>query len=80
MSPLDLIQWSLAGAGAIVAIGIALAVATVALARALAIVRAALQSSPNNEMGQGMATLAENLSQSAAVASHSLIKRLDSAR
>jgi hypothetical protein len=80
VSPLDLILWSLAGAGAIVAIGLALAVATVALARALATVRSALQSSPHNEMGQGLAALAENLSQGAAGASRSLIKRLDSAR
>ena len=80
MSPLDLILWSLAGAGAIVAIGVALAIATVALARAMAVVRSALQASPRNEMGQSLAALAENLNQSAAGASRSLISRLDSGR
>jgi hypothetical protein len=80
VTPLDLIFWSLAGAGAIVALGVASAVATVALARAMVVVRSALQSNPNNEMGQGLATLAETLSQGAVGASSRLIKRLDSIR
>lgn len=43
MNPLDLIMWSLAGATAIIAVGIALAVAIVALAMALVVVRSAFR-------------------------------------
>jgi hypothetical protein len=78
VNPLDLILWSLAGAGAIVAIGIAVSVAIVALARALVVVRSALRANPESVMGRRLAALAENLNDGAAGASRGLTNRLDS--
>ncbi|MGA3056687.1 MAG: hypothetical protein ABSE70_01425 [Candidatus Limnocylindrales bacterium] len=80
MSPLDLTYWSLAGAAAIVVIGIAVAVAVVALARALVVVQSALDLEPDNELGQGMAAMADSLTEGAAGASSSFLRRLDSVR
>jgi hypothetical protein len=80
VSPLDLLQWSLAGAGAIMAIGIGVAVALVALARALVVVHWSLRSQPDNEIGQGMAAMGDTLTEGAVGASRSLVKHLDSVR
>lgn len=78
MYPLDLLQWSLAGAAAIMAIGIAVAVALVALARAFVVIHWSLRSHPDNEIGQGMAAMGESLAEGAAGASRGLVKHLDS--
>ena len=78
MNPLDLILWSLAGATAIVVIGIAVAVAIVALARAIVVIRSAFESNPNNDIGKGLAAMAESLSGNVAGAGRGLTDRLDS--
>lgn len=78
MYPLDLIMWSLAGATAIVVIGIALAVALVALARAIALVRTGFEPSSNRGGGRGLGALAETLSEGVGGAGRSLTDRLDS--
>jgi hypothetical protein len=78
VNPLDLIMWSLAGAASIVVIGIAIAIAIVALARAVCVVKTGFAPNPRNEIGRGMATMADTLSSGVAGASRSLVDRLDS--